>query len=507
MRIAFVIVPNFVFRAHTLPGGPLHGCRPEEIERAAIVEGEGGRGRVIAAAPVLLEEGVRNGMTVARARSKIGFIWTVSHVPSLVTHQNAALAGTLLSASPQVQISGSGVFWVGANGFRLLGGEDTLVQLLDDLIESTGYEPPRIGIADTVIAARAAAIHRLGVIPPGQDSSAMAGLPLSVLPLDEQARDSLWALGIRTVGAFSVLPTSQLSARFGKSAERARRLALGDDPRGVPLLDQCEDPTIEVDFEAPFDVVEPALFVLRGGMDALVAPHRARGFGIYRLRLELVLTKGSWVREVRPPEPITNPDRLVEMCHGLMQDAELPASMQGVRVSILEVGPASARQEGLWEGGRRRRPIAIDVTLMRLQSRLGPNAVRTPGENRDEHLPDYMAHWDTLDPHTAPRPGLAANALAAWRLKRPPLAVDVRLRDGLPCGVQMENQWSSIGLAAGPQRIESRWWDVSLEPEEGANVPPGIRRDYWYAQLEDGPALSLYCDLQRNDWYLQAVLD
>ena len=506
-------MPSFVFTVHTRKGGPLFGCREEQIERAVVVEGEGGRARVVSTSKILQNEGVRSGMTVAKVRSKVGFVWPVSLDPLLVARRTSELSGVLLAASPQVHVSGLGVFWVGAAGFRLLGGEHALIDLIDELVTSAGYEPPRVGVADTVIGARAAALHRLDVIPPGADSEAMAPLPLSVLPLDGAARDALWALGIRSVGAFGVLPVSQVLARFGADAEKALRLARGEDPRTVSLMDRDETPTIEVDFETPFEVVEPALFVLRGGMEALVAPHRARGFGVQRLELELKLADGRWVREVRPPEPVTSASRLVDMCHGLLQDAELPSMMEGIRVSVVEVAPAAVQQEGLWDGGRRRKPIAIDVTLMRLQSRLGVEAVKTPGLSRDDHLPDHMASWEEVEPHVSPRAHntIGSHAQAAWRLKRPPLELLVRMHEGLPARVHLANNWAAIRTVAGPQRVETHWWEsFGLVPgvENQSQEPHrGIRRDYWYAQTNTGPALSLFHDLNTKTWFLQAVLD
>ena len=514
MRIAFVIVPSFVFTAHAGDGGPLVGCREDLVDRAVVVDGDGGRASVMAMSKVLRGEGVRSGMTVAKARSKAGFVWTVSFDPLLVARRSSELSGVLLAASPQIHVGGSGVFWVGASGFRLLGGEHALIDLIDELVTSVGYEPPRIGVADTVIGARAAALHRLDVIPPGEDAEAMAPLPLSVLPLDGRARDALWALGIRSVGAFSALPVSQVLARFGADAEKALRLAKGEDPRAVSLRQGDDSLAIEVDFETPFEVVEPALFVLRGGMDALVAQHSARGFGVQRLELELKLTDGCWVREVKPPEPVTSASRLVEMCHGLLQDVELPSMMEGIRVSVTEVAPAAVQQEGLWDGGRRRGSIAIDVTLMRLQSRLGVEAVKTPGLRRDEHLPDHMASWDEVEPHASPRAQdvIVPSTQAAWRLKRPPRELLVRHERGLPVKVHWEESWAAIRTVAGPQRVETHWWEsCGSGSEEGvdqkAESPLGIRRDYWYAQMRSGPALSLFRDLNTEVWFLQAVLD
>jgi len=517
MRIAFVIVPDFVFGAHSSVGGPIHGWGDEAVAQTVIVEGEGGRARIVASAPALRELGVRNGVTVASVRSLVGFVQTVSCEPMLVSREESKLAGLLLGASPLIHVPGGGAFWVGAGGWRLLGGEEALLDQIEELIVSTGYVLPRVGVADTVIAARAAAVHGLGVLEAGTDEIAMRPLPLSVLPLDERARESLWALGIRTVGAFSALPRSQIISRFGLAAERAHQLARAEDARTVPQRAPDDPPSIDVDFETPFDVVEPALFALKGGMESLMSPHRGRGFGIHRLRVVLRLINGGvWKREVRPADPVTDTQKMVDMCRAVLQDAELPAMMTGIRVSIIEVAPAVARQEGLWDG-RRRRKAALDVTLMRLQSRLGPQAVKMPADDTDHHLPEVASSWgdvviskkrtsaeasggSLVKLGMTPRASHPHTAIpTAWRLLRPPERIGLQLERGRPRRAQLEGEWFSIRAVAGPQRIETSWWEAGLRPP--------IRRDYWYAELASGTALSLFCDLNTDEWHLQALLD
>ena len=501
MRIAFVIIEDFAFQAHQGDGGPLCGLDEEERRWVVLVEGEGGRAQIRAVSPKLRTLGVKAGMTVAEARARVGAIWAYAFQTDIVARESTRLGGLLLSASPQIRVLDNGTFWVGAEGWRLLGGEETLVGLLKELIEQSGHAHPRIGIADTVIAARAAAIFGLGVIPCKGDVRALSPLPLSALPLDETTRDGLLSLGIRSVGAFLALPKHQLANRFGRDATEAHRLAQADDPRPVPMMDAPEPCTLEVDFETPFEQAEPAIFVLQGGMEKLLAPHRERGFGVRCLKIELKLVKGSWEREIRPADPVVETRKLVDMCRAILQDAQLPSMMEGIRAVVTEVGPAAATQEGVWANRDRRPTVTLDFTLVRLQSRLGQHAIRSPGASQDAYLPEQISNWSkpNLSPHVLPTEARdSTHAAAAWRLKRYPTAIPIEF----PAAIQFEGEWTKIERIVGPERIETGWWEVDPANDSGA-----IRREYWYAELESGQALAVFQDLRSGGWFLQGVMD
>lgn len=502
MRIAFVIIEDFAFQAHQGAKSPLSGLDEEELRWVVLVEGEGGRAQIRSVSPKLRSLGVKPGMTVAEARARVGAIWSYTYHSDVVARESSKLGGLLLSASPQIRVLDKGTFWVGADGWRLLGGEETLLGLLRELIEQSGHVRPRIGVANTVIAARAAALFGLGIIPVGEDAKALSALPLSALPLEEATREGLWALGIRTVGAFLALPKHQLANRFGRDATEAHRLAQADDPRLVPLMNAPEPSTLEVDFETPFEQAEPAIFVLQGGMEKLLAPHRERGFGVQCLKLELKLVKGSWEREIRPADPVVESRKLVDMCRAILQDAQLPSMMEGVRAVVTEVSPAAARQEGVWANRTRRQTVTLDFTLIRLQSRLGQHAIRSPGATQDAHLPEQLSNW--CEPNLTPRLSLPTTggetrAAVAWRIKRCPTAVPIEF----PTRIQFDGKWTEIARVVGPERIETGWWEVDAP----ANDSGAIRREYWYAELRSGQALAVFQDLTSGGWFLQGVMD
>ena len=76
---------------------------------------------------------------------------------------------------------------------------------------------------------------------------------------------------------------------------------------------------------------------------------------------------------------------------------------------------------------------------------------------------------------------------------------------------EIDGRWTRIARLVGPQRIETGWHDANgarAAPElNGSGLIVPIRRDYWYAELSGGVALSIFRDINSGQWFLQGVLD
>ena len=167
------------------------------------------------------------------------------------------VSAQLLAASPQVTpVAGApGSWWVGASGFDAVGGERALAHTL--LRVARRWHPrPRVAIAGSCVAARAATwagasferergdralVH---VVPAGGDAAYLAPAPLALVPMDDELRAALQALGLRTVGTPRRAERGRRGAPLGRGgaarvAARARRRsapsrarARGDAARG-----------------------------------------------------------------------------------------------------------------------------------------------------------------------------------------------------------------------------------------------------------------------------------
>lgn len=157
------------------------------------------------------------------------------------------LAAALLDASPRVAAAGPGLCRVDAGGWGRRGGEEALAGALREAARREGIEGVGVGVADTPVAADAAALvaARAGgegagdvagedtrgpgvrapegarIVPSGREREFLAPLPLAALPLSADLRETLRALGLRRVGELAARGRGEVEARFGPDGVRA----------------------------------------------------------------------------------------------------------------------------------------------------------------------------------------------------------------------------------------------------------------------------------------------
>ena len=239
--------------------------------------------------------------------------------------RDAVLAAStaLLAASPQVTpVAGApGMWWVGANGFDAVGGEAQLARTLLALAQQW-HPDARVAIADSCVAARAAtwaprarsrAVRDgqydrdpqgvrerdpltlpdgITIIPAGQCAEYLAPAPLGLVPMDDEVRDALQSLGLRTVGALASLHAGDIEKRWGPAGLSAWRLAHGDDPRrpGLVRVDAARSASVEL--PAAVESIEPVLFVLRAQLQRLLRECVEDGRAAAAVAITLVLDAG-----------------------------------------------------------------------------------------------------------------------------------------------------------------------------------------------------------------------
>ena len=233
--------------------------------------------------------------------------------------RDAVLAAStaLLAASPQVTpVAGApGMWWVGANGFDAVGGEAQLARTLLALAQQW-HPDARVAIADSCVAARAAtwaprarsrAVRDpqgvqerdpltlpdgVTIIPAGQCAEYLAPAPLGLVPMDDDVRDALQSLGLRTVGALASLDAGDIEKRWGPGGLTAWRLAHGDDPRRPGLVRVEAARSASVELPAAVESTEPVLFVLRAQLQRLLRECVEDGRAAAAVAITLVLDAG-----------------------------------------------------------------------------------------------------------------------------------------------------------------------------------------------------------------------
>jgi protein ImuB len=527
----------------------------------ALIEAGGKRLRAVTAAAA--RAGLRAGMRPAEARALCADLvelpWDDVAIDAAITEASAAF----LSASPQVTpVEGAaGLWWVGASGFDPVGGERALATEL--LRVAKRWHPrPRVAIAGSCVVARAATWAGASfdpqgserslvcVVPARQDAAYLAPAPLALVPMDEELRSALHALGLRTVGALAALSVEDVERRWGEAGIRAWRLARADDLRR-PVLARVEtQPSMEVVLASPTVTLEPVLFLVRAALDRLVQELIAHGRAAAAIAITLTLddARGALVsepvhtvtREVRPARPLARVAPLFERCRALLDRWTLTAPVSAVRVAIAAAAPLTGEQGDLLSASWRDIGAA-DAALERLRAELGPNAI-VRAVHQDTHRPEKAGMWqDALDVEAveqrtrdvtpavtraatsmAGTPGGASGArgndtprmvtdapralqvvrepepppatMAAHRALEPAEPVEVECEGEVPRVVTWRGHRLVIVRPVGPERLSGDWWD------------DGYRRDYWRCESLAGEFV-VYLDRADDAWRLQGWVD
>jgi len=473
------------------------------------------RTRVQAASAAAGRAGVRAGMRPAEARARCADLvelpWDDLAVSTAITEASAQF----LAASPQVTpVEGApGLWWVGASGFDAVGGERQLAHAL--LRTARRWHPrPRVAIADSCVAARAATWAGASfsgdandgvlvrVIPPGGDAAYLAPAPLSLVPMDDELRAALHALGLRTVGMLAALDAEDVERRWGELGLRAWRFARADDPRR-PVLARVEtQPAVEVELSSPTETMEPVLFLVRAALDRLVTEMIAHGRAVAAIAITLTLddARGALAtapahtvtREARPARPLARVVPLFERCRALLDAWPLTAPVVAVRVAIVSAAPLTGEQGDLLSTSWRDLGAA-DAALERLRAELGTDAI-VRAEARDTHRPERAGSWRAVEaPGSSERftaHGSRFTLSQARRAFDPPETVEVQCDGDMPREVTWRGHRITVTRAVGPERLSGDWWD------------DGYRRDYWHCDSLAGE-MTLFLDRADDQWRMQ----
>ncbi len=485
----------------------------------ALVEGQ----KIRTATAIAGKAGIRSGMPVGQAKARCAALRLLNWDGEIIAREVTRATAAFVRASPQVTpaVGAPGLWWIGANGLN----EDILARELLSIAQ-LWHPNARVAIADSCVAARAgtwehagrrAAVTRGWVrIAPGGCATYLARAPLGMLTIDTELRETLRALGLRTIGDFARLDAEDVERRWGELGLVAWRLAHGDDPRRPGLTRVDTRRVVTTELQPSVATTEPVLFLVRAALDRLVAGLIADG----RTAATLALTLGmddvrnalpvptrqhTITREIRLPRPLARTVPLLERCRALLDQWTLSAPVCSVTLAVTATAPLSGSQGELLDPAWRD-PAAADAAFARLRATLGTEAVVRPVTS-NTHRPERAATWERVDdPGDADLEGTLPESASPLRTLRPtfrqiepPEQVEVVIEDEVPRAVRWRNQWVRVRRAVGPERLAGDWWDE------------GYARDYW--RCEDsggGPALMVYRDLGSpapDLWYLQGWYD
>jgi protein ImuB len=291
-------------------------------------------------------------------------------------------------------------------------------------------------------------------------------------------------MGLRCLGDLRRLPRSGLARRFGEALLTELDRARGDcpDPR-EPLV---PEPRFEARVEL-FERADCSEQVLQGAqllLAQLVAWAQAQHARIGGFTLAM-RHEPRHRGDTDTPEHTELPLALAEASNDVqhlqlllrerLARLPLPAPTLALRLRCHQLQRSAAPNGELFPTAASAQQGLLRL-VERLQARLGPGQVQQPVLCAD-HRPERSTAWQPALAQVQPRLRSVAPALPltrpVWLLPQPlalPEQQSSPLLDGRP-----------LQLLAGPERIESGWWDGAL-----------AARDYFIAQAHDGALVWVY---------------
>lgn len=449
---------------------------------------EGNR-RVIAAVDAAARtSGLRPGMSAAHAQALIPDLSLVAAAPEADAAALTRLGLWCIRYAPVVALDPPDGLLIDSAGAAHLFGDEAA--LLDDL--AGRLRAARIGgrlaLADTPGCAWAMARQGAGgIVAPGRQSEALAGLPAAALRLPPECVAGLAEVGIDSIAQLAAMPRAALRLRFG--AEVAHRLdqALGSKPEPLTALQPPDLPRVTLKFAEPVGDPDDLRRIIATLCSRLVPELERSGLGVRRL--DLVFRRVDRMAQairIGTARPSREPKHL--------------ARLLGERIALVdpgfgieEAGLTASRVEAMTERQTAGAPIAeadteadiaglVDMLRTRLGSgrvfRMAPVESDLP-ERAVARVSPIADPSGTAWPADLPRPA---------RLFAPPEPVTAlaEIPDAPPLFFVWRRVRHRVVKADGPERITGEWWVADAEA--------GLRRDYYRVENPEGERFWLFRD-------------
>jgi protein ImuB len=387
-------------------------------------------------------------------------LWIAVHFPLLPCGTLEALAAWACQFTPKVSPEPPQALLLEVGGsLRLFGGLPSLKQRLQSGVEEMGFSAT-LATAATARAALWLARSSEKTLEAVPLEASCSGEPLVFLQ----------SIGIHTVGELMRLPREGLAQRCGQALLQDLDRALGAAPEPRAFFDAPPRFSAKLELPAPVAHAEGLLFAARRLLVQLGGLLTARQAGIRSFTLGLLDEEGELQLQVGLASPARETERLAQLLHEKLSTLQLARPVEAIRLEAEDFVPLHARTAGMFgDAGAQAEDWAR--LAERLRARLGHDALCGLATHPD-HRPEQAwrrvepGEWDPHEWQPGPRP--------LWLLEPRPIPED------------------SFELLAGPERIESGWWDG----DEAA-------RDYFIARFANHSLAWIY--RETGAWFLHGL--
>ncbi len=442
------------------------------------------RHSVLACSDEAAVRGVCAGMAASAALALVPSLRIAARDPRSESEALAGMAAWAGQFTPRVAIEPPATLLLEISGsLKLFRGLEALAGALRWGAAEMGYGT-LIAAAPTPRAASwlAAAGHEKLVTDPAQIEAALAALPVSVLVCAKDELETLEGIGVATLGELRTLPRDGVARRFRRTLldDLDRALGLVPDPRAFYAPPERFRAAIELPAEV--SEAEALLFAARRLVVQLAGFLAARGSGVQRFALALAHRDREATRvEIGLSAAARDAERFTMLLRERLSALQLREPVRAVALEADDVTSLPGEEpELVFEKGRP--PGQWQHLVERLRARLGAGAVHGVAV-RAEHRPERAC---VLADPGAEQMHAYFGERPFWLLRHPKRLQEI---GGVP------HHEGPLELLAGPERIESGWWDGD-----------DASRDYFVARASSEALVWIYRD-RRGDggWHLHGV--
>ncbi|MBT8767558.1 Y-family DNA polymerase [Metapseudomonas boanensis] len=455
MRWACILLPQLaldgVLRGHPTPDAPL-----------ALVTGTPQRRMLRALNPAARALGLRPGQSLTSAHAMTRDFAMAEYDSADIERWHRFLAAWAYRFSSQVSLFYPRALLLEVqSSFGLFGPWPQFEARLRSELAELGFRH-RIVAAPNPAAARMLANAHDGLAVTDQ---AELHLILGQLPVDRagwsrEVATAFGRMGLRSVRQVMALPRETLAKRFPADVLRHLDTLLGVRPLALGCYTPPDEFDVRIELNFEVESHQALLFPLRRLTSDLAAYLAGRDSGVQRFTLHLEHRDRV---DTQVSVGLLSAEReaamLFELARGRLEQIQVPAPVRGFRLVARDLPAFMPERRELFDE-RPQQSVPWEQLRERLRARLGDDAVHGLSAQAD-HRPECAWRMES-DSRSAPL--LPGSLRPGWLLREP-----VPLRETTP------------RILAGPERIESGWWD-------GGDV----RRDYYLVETRNGQRAWVY---------------
>ncbi len=465
-----------IFTRGTRKSGPL-----------AVASSSGNNATIVACDRQSYARGVRCGMTVSAAWALVSELKVIVQDEAAERAALERIAAWGLQFTPAVSIATPAEVLLEVEGsLKLLGGLNRLRQRVEQGVAELGHSASA-ACAPTPLAAQLFARAGLSVRIQHHDAlrHKLEKLPAFLLDRYPETAAMLESFGIHTIGECLHLPRNGLARRLGQPLLDDLDRALGRLPDPRPPFVPPPDFKASLPLPAPVEQAEALLFAARRLLTELCGWLAATGNGVQSLRFTLAHEDHADTQIVMKLVAASRDlERLTCVLREHLARIDLPCAITAITLAAEQFQPlASHNLSFLPDAHRHTENVARLVE--RLRARLGDKAVCGLTAFPD-HRPERA--WRICEPGN----GAALKDLRAfflrplWLLASPQPLKEV---------AAIPHYDGPLSLLAGPERIETGWWDGH-----------DVARDYFVASNPVQSLLWIYRERSvAGGWYLHGI--